>query len=185
MKPHFAVAVLLVLAGCAGYSPGTVDADGIYRFREAPVEVRSPAECLYDPRVYVARSTVLFTTGAKYWRGDGSGEYYVELADLPEALSDAATFVAAATEIHREEHEKSGGRLESEEILEINGRLAFRSVGTHRNFYVMVATSIQFPEHFVVAQLIYPQRDVSGQALEIPWACYERFVASIDYAGQE
>lgn len=186
MKQYLAIVALLGLAGgCAGYSPGTVDADGIYRFREAPIEVRAPAECLYDPRVYVARSSVLFTTAVKYWRGDGSGEYSVELADLPDALSDGATFVAAATEIHREGSEKDSGVLESEEILEINGRLAFRSVSTHRNSFVMVATSIQFASHFVTAHLVYPQRDVRWQPLEIPWECYERFVASIDHAGLE
>lgn len=184
MRWILAVAVLLSTAGCAGFSPGKVDADGIYRFREAPVEVRAPDECLYDPRVYVARSTVLFTTGVKYWWGDGSGQYYAEVADLPEGLSDPAEFVAAATEIHRKAREKSGTNLESEEVLEINGRLAFRSIGTHRHTYSSVATSIQFAEHFVSAHLVYPQRDVRGQALGIPWECYERFVGSIDYAGR-
>ncbi len=183
MKLHFAMAVLLGLAGCAGYSRGTVDTDGIYRFREAPIEVRAPAECLYDPRVYVAHSSVVFTTGLKNWRGDGSGQYHVDLADLPEGLSDPAFFVAAATELHREAYERNNGVLESEEVLDIHNRLAFQSVGTHRNVYVMVVTSIQFASHIVTAHLVYPKRDVSGQPMEIPWQCYERFVASIGYAG--
>lgn len=64
-------------------------------------------------------------------------------------------------------------------------RLAFRYIRQHRKSYVTVATSIQFASHFVIAYLVYPLKYVSGQPLEIPWECYERFVASIDYAGHE
>lgn len=180
MKIAVLLPTVLLMVGCAATYRPSIDTDGMYRLKGAPFAVWAPVDCVPDIAVYDTDNGVRFTTGRGDWIT--SGEFEVQVHAVPQG-SFEEDFVAKAKEIYqRGLNLVDEARMQSEEVLFIDGKPAYQTVTTDDQESLLIATHIRFPDHVVVVHLGYPLYDSHGEQREVPWACYERFVGSIVYS---
>lgn len=174
---------LALLASCAELSKLKVGSDGMYRFKQQPVAVWAPKECLLDMAVFESSNSVDFVTGRGYWQA--GGQYAVQVYPISKEIKDATSFIAETKKFlpqYMVKDRASKGfdfKLRSEKQLEVNGRPAYQAIATEEGKAVFIATFVLHTSRITVASLIFPVKIGELPETKIPWKCYEKFSTSV------
>lgn len=172
-----------LLAGCGGKFNTRLGEDGIYRFVGHPIEVRVPERCLLDAYVYDSPQAVEFVTGRGFW--EAGGRYALHVFLLPGEVIDEASFEARAERFFQRFLVEEPGQYRvkvqpvSQTELTIDGNPALRAIAVENGRAVFVATARLHATRVSVASLLYPLDGDGPVDEQIPWSCYEGFVASV------
>jgi hypothetical protein len=172
----------MAASGCATMSKFKVDANGTYRFKDAPFTVKISKECMPDYSVQEKPQYVVFSTGAGYWQF--TGQYDLRIMTLPDTIRDEASFVNRTKKFlpdyltQDNAHSGSSGltfEVQETKQVEIGGKAAFQGVAVAKGKAEFVATAVYHGNWITVAGLVYPL-DLNRH---FPWKCYDDFVSSV------
>ena len=172
-----------VLSGCAEFSKLKVDPDGQYRFKDLPLQVSAPKDCLLEMFVYEGPRAVGFMTGRGYWVLDGY--YELQVWDRPEAIAREVDFFRDAYKISKDYIAAEGQRRkmqlqwQSMEFLDEFPVPAFQTLGVDKDRGRVLASFALRENYITVVSLQYPNQSLKGEPMEIPWGCYNRFLESV------
>lgn len=174
--------LMISLVGCAELSKFKVDRDGMYRFKVHPIVVWAPNECLLDLAVDDAPNFVDFVTGRGYWTAGGL--YAVQVYPIPKDINDTESFLKETKKFVPEYMSKDRARigdfkLQEEKDLVVNGQPAYQAIAIEEGKAVFVATFELHPHRITVSSVVYPLKIGVPFKEQIPWNCYNRFVASV------
>lgn len=175
--------VLISAASCAELSKFKVDSDGLYRFKVHPIAVWAPSECLLDLAVDDAANSVDFVTGRGYWTAGGL--YSVQVYPIPSHVKDADSFVRETKKFAPQYMVKDRARMGisfkvvEEKQTQVGSRPAYQSIAVEEGKAAFVATFELHPHRITVTSLVYPLKAGAPYTEQIPWKCYDRFVASV------
>lgn len=174
---------MLFFTGCAGPSAHKVSSDGRYRFKDIPVAVQTPEDCLIDMFVYEGPRAVGFMTGRGHWRLDGY--YELQVWDRPVAIAQEVDFFRDAYTISKDYMRAEGQRRKlqlqwrSMEFLDEFPVPAFQTLGVDSQHGRLLASFALHESYITVVSLQYPNRSLKGKPVEIPMDCYNRFLESV------
>jgi hypothetical protein len=184
MRSYFLLLLVVCISACAELSRVKVGSDGLYRFKEHPLVVRAPDSCLLDMAVQEAKNSVDFTTGKGYWMA--SGQYAVQAYLVPGDIQSGPVFIEKTKEFvptYMAKDRASMGltfAVKEEKQLEVNGKPSYQVIGTAESgTALLVATHTLHKTRITIASLLYPLKSGTSFKDQIPWQCYNSFVASV------
>ncbi len=116
-----------------------------------------------------------------------TGEYAVQIMDIPKDVIDAKSFVTATEKFVPIYMTKDRSGISQDFVLgehgvtQINGNPAYRARAEAKGKAIFIATFVLHKTKIAVSSLVYPVPMPQGEAFtqKVALPCYERFVNSV------
>jgi hypothetical protein len=152
------------------------------RFKQQPVAVWAPNDCIADMAIYTGDRSVDFVSSKRAWFTNG--EYRVELKKIPSSVTNDVSFIRETESDAKDYAVDDRSRSQLNLVLkdakrfDVDDRTGYRVVAVSEGKMVFIATFVLQKSWITIASLRYPLVPGDDAMNTIPWNCYNKFVES-------